>query len=232
MSLSFAEKRPHPRWVPSQRGRAPRCRSFSQSGCSIILSVSCKEDVPGVQSRECLPTVVYNAGGSSLLPSSLQMRNFPNRVLVETPLGELVENIDKYLICDWAEMKNEHWDVLMGAYLERALGISGIFRLNKKGRFNCFFMLGDPTLRAAGSEVSLQFNKILIQLLRSWAGYLRACKQVEIGWEWNPDSLCPRVLFTRSSFLADTVHVTHIYSVRSEPTHPSKWKNVSRPTVT
>lgn len=52
--------------------------------------------------------MVYNARGSSLLPSSLQMRNFPNRVLVETPLGELVENIDKYLICDWAEMKNEH----------------------------------------------------------------------------------------------------------------------------
>lgn len=164
--------------MPSQLGRAPRCQSFSKSRCSIILSISCKEDVPGVQSRECHPFVVYNAGGSSLLPSSLQMRNFSNSLLAETPLGELVENIDKYLICDWAERENEHWDVLMGAYLEIPLGISGISRSNKKGRFNCFLMFGDPSLRAAGSEVSRfrEFTKILIQLLRSWVRWEHANK--------------------------------------------------------
>lgn len=48
------------------------------------------------------------------------MGNFSNSMLAEIPLGELVENIDKYLIGGWVEMENEHWGVLMGAYLERA----------------------------------------------------------------------------------------------------------------
>lgn len=43
-----------------------------------------------------------------LLSSSLQMGNFSNSMLAETPLGELVENIDKYLIGGWVEMENEH----------------------------------------------------------------------------------------------------------------------------
>lgn len=47
-------------------------------------------------------------------------------------------------------------------------------------------MLGDLSLRAVGSDLSLQLTAIFIQLLRSWLGYLRARKQVEKGQEWNP----------------------------------------------
>lgn len=234
MSLSFAEKRPYPRWVPSWLGRGPRCWSFSKSGCSIILSVSREEDVPTVQSRECPPHcgVPYWELFSSFLPSSLQMRNFPNSMLAETPLGVLVE--ERWQILNVWPGRDGKWALKRsdGAYLERALGISGTFRSNEKASFNHFLVLGDHSLRAADSEVSLQFTKILIKLLRSLVGYVRACKQVGIGWEWNPDSLCPRALFTRLSFLADALHVTHIYNVQSEPTHPSKWRNVSRPAVT
>lgn len=71
----------------------------------------------------------------------------------------------------------------MGAYLERALGISGTFRSNEKARLNCFLMLGDHSLRAEDSEVRLKFTEVLTQLLRSLVAYLRACKQVGIGWE-------------------------------------------------
>lgn len=91
-----------------------------------------------VQSRECPPYYSVHCWGvfSSLLPSSLQMRNFPNRMLAETPLVELVEEGYKYLMCDWEEMENEHQGVRMGARLERALGISVTFRSNEKGRSN------------------------------------------------------------------------------------------------
>lgn len=80
-------------------------------------------------------------------------------------------------------MANGHQGVLMGACLERALHISGTFRSNEKSKFNCFLMLDDHSLRAAGSEISLQFTKTLIQLLRSLVGYLRTYKQVGKGWE-------------------------------------------------
>lgn len=89
-------------------GQSPKVPELFQVRLQHYSFSFLQGSVPGVQSRECHPSVVYNAGDSSLLPSSLQMRNFPNSVLAETPLGELVENIDKYLVGGWAEKENEH----------------------------------------------------------------------------------------------------------------------------
>lgn len=120
MSLSFAEKRSHPRWAPSQLGRAPKVPELFQIWLQGYFFTFLQGRCPRVSKQGLSPLCGDNAGGSSLLPCSLQMRNFPNSLLAETPLGELVESIDKYLICDWAQMENELWDVLMGTYLERA----------------------------------------------------------------------------------------------------------------
>lgn len=183
--------------------RNPRCWSSSELGYSVILSAPCEEDVPVVQSRECPPHC--GVWSSSLLSSP--------------PM------------CDWAEMETRSWGLLVGTCLERLWGISGTFRSNGKVRFTWFLLLGDHLLRAAGSEVSLQFTKILIQVLKYLAGYLTAHKQVRGEWEWNPGSLCPRALSTRLSFLTGILHDSHLQCQKW--THISQWRrNVPTSSVT
>lgn len=164
------------------------------------------------------PTVVSKSGALLSSPPLQPANEKPSQQHVSWNSPGRVD-----LMCDWAKMENEHHSVLMGAYWERVLGVFQI-KLFKKARL-CLLMSDNNSLRAVGSEESLRFTKILIQLLRFLEGFLRACKQVGTGWELNLDSLCPRALFTRLSLLADTLPVTHIYDVRSERTHPSKLRN-------
>lgn len=141
--------------------RNPRCWSSCEFSYSIILPALCEEDVPVVQGRE-RPS--HRGVWSSLLLSSPPM-------------------------CDRAEMETRPWGLQVGTCLERVGGILGTFRSNEEVRFIWSLMLVDHSLRAAGSEVSLQFTQILIQLLKSLAVNLTARKQVRIGWEWNPGSV-------------------------------------------
>lgn len=106
VNLSFAETPYQVSAFPARQ--SPKVLELFQIRLQCYSFSSYKDDVPGSQSRECHSSVVCNAGGSSLLRSSLQKRNFPNSMLAETPLGELVENTDKHLNCDWAQMENEH----------------------------------------------------------------------------------------------------------------------------